>query len=102
MWTTNEANMKLVLHLRIGCCSLLITTTVSLLENEFEVPKHIARASELAAVNHISVIREVMNGCKSKDSLKACFENLIIKGLLLKCKYLSITPIDRFSCKLNS
>ena len=31
----------------------------------------------LAAVNHIYVFHEVMNGCKkSKDSLKDCFENV--------------------------
>ena len=30
----------------------------------------------LAAVNHIYIFHEVMNGCK--DSLKACFENVNI------------------------
>ena len=34
----------------------------------------------LAAVNHIYVFHDAMNGCKkSEDSLKACFENVNIK-----------------------
>ena len=38
----------------------------------------------LAGVNHIYVFHEVFNGCKkkkSKDSLKACFQNLNIMKL---------------------
>ena len=37
----------------------------------------------LAAVNQICVIHGAMNGCKkSKDSLKACFENVNICELI--------------------
>ena len=54
------------------CDSLSITIPVPLLENEF------GKVS-LAAVNQIYVFHEAMNGCKkSKDSLKACFENVNI------------------------
>ena len=35
--TANGADMRLVLHVRIRCGSLSITTPVSLLTNEFDV-----------------------------------------------------------------
>ena len=39
------------------------------------------RQVSLAAVNQFYVNHEAMTGCKkSKDSLKACFENVNIKG----------------------
>ena len=36
-WTANGANKKLVLHVRLRCGSLSITTPVSLLADEFDV-----------------------------------------------------------------
>ena len=70
----NGANKRLVLHVRLRCGSLLITTPVSLLANEFDVRSVLHEHVSLAAVNQIYVIHEAMNGSKSKDSLKACFE----------------------------
>ena len=47
--------------------------------NEFDVQRVLHGQVSLAAVNHIYVFHEIMNGCKkSKDSLKACFENVNI------------------------
>ena len=72
----------LVLHARLRCDSLSITTPVhvSLLANKFEVRWVLHGQVSLAAVNQICVIHEAMNGCKkkSKDSLKACFKNVNI------------------------
>ena len=77
--TANGANKRLVLHVRIRCGSLSITTPVSLLANEFDVRSVLHGQVSLAAVNQIYVIHEAMNGCKkSKDSLKARFENVNI------------------------
>ena len=71
--------MRLVLHVRLRCGSLSITTPVSLLANEFNVPSVLHRQVSLAAVNQICVIHEAMNVCKkSKDSLKDCFDNVNI------------------------
>ena len=65
------------LHVQLRCGSLSITTPVSLLANEFDVRSVLHGQVSSAAVNQIYVIHEAMNGCKkSKDSLKACFENV--------------------------
>ena len=52
----NGANKRLVLHMRLSCGSLSITTPVSLLANEFG-------QVSLAAVNQICVIHEAMKDC---------------------------------------
>ena len=81
MWTrtADGANKKLVLHMRLRFGSLSITTQVSFLANEFDVRSVLHSHVSLAAFNQIHVIHEAMNGCKkSKDSLKACFENVSI------------------------
>ena len=61
----NRANKRLVLHLRLGCGSLSITTPISLLANEFDVQSVLHGQVSLAAVNQICVIDEAMNGCKN-------------------------------------
>ena len=66
------------LHVRVRCGSLSITTPVSLLVNEFDVPSVLHVQVSLAAVNPIYVFHENMNGCKN---LK------IHSRLALKCKY---------------
>ena len=53
------------MHVRLRCGSLSITTPVSLLANEQDVRSVLLRQVSLAAVNHICVIHEAMNGCKS-------------------------------------
>ena len=71
--------MRLVLHVWLRCDLLSITTQVSLLANEFDVRSILHRQVSLGAVTQIYVIHEAMNRCKkSKDSLKACFENVNI------------------------
>ena len=50
--------------MRISSDSLSITITVSLLVNEFDVQSVLHRQVSLAAVNHIYVFHEIMNGCK--------------------------------------
>ena len=73
------SNKKLVLHVRLRCGSLSITTPVSLLANEFNVRRVLHGQVSLAAVNQTYVIHEAMKGCKkSKDSLTACFDNVNI------------------------
>ena len=57
--------MKLVLHVRLGCGSLSITTAMSLLSNEFNVRSILHMQVSLAAVNQIHVIHEAMNVCKN-------------------------------------
>ena len=60
--------------MRIRCGSIPITTTVSLLANEFDVRSLLREQVNLAAVNNIYVFYEVMNSCKN---LKIhCFENV--------------------------
>ena len=54
-----------VLHERLRCGSLSITTSVSLLADEFDVRSVLLGQVSLAAVNRIGVIHEVMNGCKN-------------------------------------
>ena len=50
---------------------------MSLLANEFDARSVLYGQMSLAAVNQICVIHEAMKGCKkSKDSLKACVENV--------------------------
>ena len=60
--TANVANKRLDLYMRIRCGSLSITTPVSLLANEFDVQSVLQGQVSLAAVNHINVFHEVMNG----------------------------------------
>ena len=55
----------LVLHMRLRCGSLSITTPVSLLANEFDVGSILHRQVSLAAINQTYVIHEAMNGCKN-------------------------------------
>ena len=55
----------LVLHVRLRCGSLSITTPVPLLANEFDVPSVLQGQVSLAAVNQIHVIHEAMNGYKN-------------------------------------
>ena len=72
--TANGANKKLVLHVRLRCGSLSITTLVSHLVNEFDVRSELHGQVSLAAVNQI-----LCNSWgyerfqKSNDSLKDCF-----------------------------
>ena len=68
----------LILHVRLRCGSLSITTPVSLLANEFDVRSVLHGQVSLATVNQICVIHEAMNGCKILR---------FMKGLLQKCKY---------------
>ena len=58
-----EANKRLVLHVRLRCGSLSIITPVSLLANEFDVQGILHGQVRLAAVNQMYVIHEAMNGC---------------------------------------
>ena len=53
-----------VLHVRLKCSSLSITTPVSLLANGFDVRSVLHVQVGLAAVNQIYVIHEAMNACK--------------------------------------
>ena len=55
---------QLVLHVRIRCSSLSITTP-ALLANEFDVQNVLHGQVSLAAVNHICVFHEAMNSCKN-------------------------------------
>ena len=72
-----QTSLRLVLHVRLRCGSLSITTPVSLLANEFNVGNVLHGHVSLAAVNQSRVIHEAMNGfTKSKDSLKDCCENV--------------------------
>ena len=57
--------MVLVLHVRLGCGLLSITTPVSLLANEFNVRSVLHGQVSLASVNQICVINEAMNDCKN-------------------------------------
>ena len=55
----------LVLHARLRCGSLSITTPVSLLANEFDVPSVLHGQASFAAVNQMCIFHEAMNGCKN-------------------------------------
>ena len=61
----HRANKGLVLHVRLMCGSLSITTPVSLLVNEFNVRSVLHGQLSLAAVNQIYVIHEAMSCCKN-------------------------------------
>ena len=78
--TANGANKRFVLHMRLGCGSLLITTPVSHLPNEFDVPSVLHGQVSLEAVNQICVNHEAMKVAKkkSKDSIQDCFDNVNI------------------------
>ena len=54
--TAYGAKKRLVMHVRFGCGSLSITTSVSLLANEFDVRSVLHWQVSLAAVNQIYVI----------------------------------------------
>ena len=58
---SHEAINRLVLHVKIRCGSLSITTPVG---NEFDVRSILHGQVNLAAFNHIFVVHEVMNVCK--------------------------------------
>ena len=60
-----EQKNRFVLHVLLGYGTLSITTPVSLLANELVVRSLLHRQVSLAAVNHIYVIHEAMNGCKN-------------------------------------
>ena len=64
---------------------------MSLLANEFDIWSIVHGQVSLAAVNKIYVFHEAMTGCKkkSKDSLKASFENEIINISLVRLKNLA-------------
>ena len=57
--------MRLILHVRLRCGSLSITTPVIILANEFDVRSLLHGQVSLAAVNQILLIHEAMNGCKN-------------------------------------
>ena len=81
MWTrtANGANKKLVLNVQLRCGLLSITTPVSHLANDFDAWSELHGQVSLAAVSQIlcrSWGYERLQ--KSKDSLKACFENVNI------------------------
>ena len=63
--TANGANKRLVLHVRLVCGLLSITTPVSLLANESDVQSVLHGQVSLAAFNLIRVIHEAINGCKN-------------------------------------
>ena len=48
-----------------GCGSLSITTSVSLLANEFDVRHVLYGKVSLAAANQMYAVHEAMNGCKN-------------------------------------
>ena len=58
------ANKKLVLHVRLRCGSLSITTPVSHLANEFDVRSELHGQVSLAAVDQFFAVHEAMNGCQ--------------------------------------
>ena len=77
--TANGAKKNIVLHVQLRCGSLSITTPVSHLANEFDVRSELHGQMSLVAVNQIVCrswrYERLQN---SKDSLKACFENVNI------------------------
>ena len=62
----NGANKRLVMHVRLRCGSLSITSPAPLPANELYVRSVLYGQVSLAAVNHICVIHEAMNDCKKK------------------------------------
>ena len=75
------ATKKLVLHVRLAGGSLSITTPVSLL-----VRSVLHGQVSLAAVNHMYVIHEAMNGCKNLE-----FHERIASKMLIFLNNLFIT-----------
>ena len=63
--TANGTNKRLVLHVRLRCGSLPITTPLSLLANEFDVCSELHGQVSLVTFNQIYVFHEAMNGCKN-------------------------------------
>ena len=65
--TANGANKWPVLHVRLRCGSLSITTPVSHMANDFDVRSVLHEQVSLAAVNQIYVMHEAtcVNGCKN-------------------------------------
>ena len=55
---------KLVLHVQLRCGWLSITTPMSHLANEFDVPSELHGQVSLAAVNQIFAVHEAMHVCK--------------------------------------
>ena len=75
--TANGAKKRFALQVRIKCGSVSITTPVSLLANEFDVGSTLHGQVSLETVNHILCdLWGYKRLQKSKDSLKACFENV--------------------------
>ena len=58
-------NKRRLLHVRLRCDSLSITTPVSLLAHELDFRSVLHSQVSLAAVNHTCVIHEAMNGRKN-------------------------------------
>ena len=65
--TANGANKKLVLHVRLRCGSLSITTPLQLLANEFDIRGVLHEQVSFAAVNQNCVFHGAMNGCKNPN-----------------------------------
>ena len=65
--TANGANKKLVLHLRLRCGSLSITTPVPHLANEFDIRGVLHEQVSIAAGNQNCVFHEAMNGCNNPN-----------------------------------
>ena len=59
------SKQKACLQMRLRCGSLSITTPVSLLANEFDVPSVLHAQVSLAAVNQIYVFHEALDGYKN-------------------------------------
>ena len=63
MNTDSQWSKRLVLHVRLRCGSLSITTPVPLLANEFDVRSALHGQVSLAAVNQVCVVHGAMNRC---------------------------------------
>ena len=57
--------MRLVLHVRIRCGSLSITTLMTVPANEFDIQSILHGQVSLAAVNNIYIFHEIMSVCKN-------------------------------------
>ena len=88
--TANGANKKVVLHVRLRCGSLSITTPVPHLANESDVRGVLHGQVSFAAVNQICVFHEAMNGCKKSEAF--------IKGLLRKYESVSSSFQSEITC----
>ena len=103
--TANGANKKLVLHMRLRCGSISITTPASHLADEFDVQSANC-TGKLAWKLSIKfcVLHEAMNGCKkkSKDSLKASFENVNIWFVITPSKLHTTYHVIRENCCAKS